>query len=151
MVADLSFDFIDELSSARKTITNLNEKLDQVLARIPTKGSAPKKPGRVPCAMIVIEAWVFVHRRQPGAKNERVQELCDEYWQSCGCQSLGDPENWRRSLAEALKDRSALRRFQCSPRPEQPDQGAPDQPAKIAHRSNYQPIRGRQSAVLGLR
>ena len=24
--------------------------------------------------------------------------------------------------------------FQCSPRPEQSDQGAPDQPAKIAHR-----------------
>ena len=41
--------------------------------------------------------------------------------------------------------------FQRSPRPEQPDQGAPDQPAKIAHRSNYRPIRGRRSAVLGLR
>jgi hypothetical protein len=41
--------------------------------------------------------------------------------------------------------------FQRSPRPEQPDQGAPDQPAKIAHRWNYQPIRERQSAVLGLR
>ena len=41
--------------------------------------------------------------------------------------------------------------LQRSPRPEQPDQGAPDQPAKIAHRSNYRPIRGRQSAVLGLR
>jgi hypothetical protein len=39
--------------------------------------------------------------------------------------------------------------FQRSPRAEQPDQGAPDQPAKIAHRWNYQPIRGRQSAVLG--
>jgi hypothetical protein len=37
--------------------------------------------------------------------------------------------------------------FQCSPRAEQPDQAAPDQPAKIAHRWNYQPIRGRQSAV----
>ena len=41
--------------------------------------------------------------------------------------------------------------FQRSARPEQPDQGAPDQSAKIAHRANYQPIRGRQSAVLGLR
>jgi hypothetical protein len=41
--------------------------------------------------------------------------------------------------------------FQPSPRPEQPDQGAPDQSAKIAHRSDYQPVRGRQSAVLGLR
>ena len=42
-------------------------------------------------------------------------------------------------------------RFQRSPRPEQPDQGAPDQSAKITHRSDYQSIRGRQSAVLGLR
>jgi hypothetical protein len=41
--------------------------------------------------------------------------------------------------------------FQRGARPEQPNQGAPDQPAKIAHRWNYQPIRGRQSAVLGLR
>jgi hypothetical protein len=41
--------------------------------------------------------------------------------------------------------------FQRGPRPEQPDQGAPDQPAKIAHRSDYQPIRERQSAALGLR
>ena len=41
--------------------------------------------------------------------------------------------------------------FQRSARPEQPDQGAPDQPAKIAHRWNYQPIREPQSAVLGLR
>jgi hypothetical protein len=38
--------------------------------------------------------------------------------------------------------------FQRSARPEQPDQGAPDQPAKIAHRWNYPPIRGPQSAVL---
>jgi hypothetical protein len=41
--------------------------------------------------------------------------------------------------------------FQRSPRPEQPDQAAPDQSAKIAHRWDYQPIRERQSAVLGLR
>ena len=41
--------------------------------------------------------------------------------------------------------------FQRVARPEQPDQGAPDQPAKIAHRWNYRPIRGPQTAVLGLR
>jgi len=41
--------------------------------------------------------------------------------------------------------------FQLSPRPEHPDQCVPDQPEKIAHRANYQPIRGRQSAVLSLR
>ena len=41
--------------------------------------------------------------------------------------------------------------FQRSPRPEQPDQAAPDQSAKIAHQPDYQPIRGRQSGVLSLR
>jgi hypothetical protein len=40
--------------------------------------------------------------------------------------------------------------FQRSPRPEPPDQSVPNQPAKIAHRSNYRPIRWCQSAVLGL-
>jgi tetratricopeptide (TPR) repeat protein len=41
--------------------------------------------------------------------------------------------------------------FQRSPRSEQPDQAAPDQPAKIAHPWNYRPIRGRESADLSLR
>jgi hypothetical protein len=41
--------------------------------------------------------------------------------------------------------------FQRSTRPEQADQGAPDQPEKIAHRANYRAIRCRQSAALGLR
>jgi hypothetical protein len=41
--------------------------------------------------------------------------------------------------------------FQRSPRPERADQGAPDQPAEIAHRRNYLPIRGRQLLGLGLR
>ena len=41
--------------------------------------------------------------------------------------------------------------FQRSTRAEQPNQCAPDQSAKITHRSDYQPIRERQSAVLGLR
>ena len=31
--------------------------------------------------------------------------------------------------------------LQGSPRPEQPDDSAPDQPAEIAHRGDYQPIR----------
>jgi hypothetical protein len=37
--------------------------------------------------------------------------------------------------------------FQRGPRSEPPDQGAPDQSAKIAHRSDYQPIGERQSAI----
>jgi len=41
--------------------------------------------------------------------------------------------------------------FQRSPRPEQSDQGAPDQPAKIAHRERVSADSRSRSAVLGLR
>src|SRR5260221_14482921 len=41
--------------------------------------------------------------------------------------------------------------FQRSPRPEQSDEGAPDQPAKIAHRERVSPDSRSRSAVLGLR
>jgi hypothetical protein len=36
-------------------------------------------------------------------------------------------------------------------RPEQPGHGVPDQLEEIAHRRDYQPIRRRSTAVLGLR
>jgi hypothetical protein len=39
--------------------------------------------------------------------------------------------------------------FQRSPRPEQSDQGAPDQPAKIAHRERVSADSQSQSAGLG--
>ena len=41
--------------------------------------------------------------------------------------------------------------FQRSPRPEQSDQGAPDQSAKIAHRERVSADSRLRSAVLGLR
>jgi hypothetical protein len=41
--------------------------------------------------------------------------------------------------------------FQRSPRPEQSDQDAPDQPAKIAHRERVSADSQSQSAGLGLR
>ena len=41
--------------------------------------------------------------------------------------------------------------FQRGPRPDYSDQDTPDQLANILHQGEYQPIRGCQSAVLGLR
>src|SRR5216684_1793993 len=41
--------------------------------------------------------------------------------------------------------------FQRSPRPEQSDQGAPDQPVKIAHRGRVSADSRSRSAVLGFR
>jgi hypothetical protein len=59
----------------------------------------------------------------------------------------------RRSAPQDVELMTEYQDFglQSNPRPEQFDQAAPDQPAKIAHRANYQPIRRPQSAVLGLR
>jgi hypothetical protein len=41
--------------------------------------------------------------------------------------------------------------LQCSPRPEQANHGAQDQPEEIVHRDRLLPIRKKPSAVLGLR
>ena len=41
--------------------------------------------------------------------------------------------------------------LQRSPRPEYPDQGAPDQPAKVAHRQRISTDSRSRSAVLSLR
>jgi hypothetical protein len=41
--------------------------------------------------------------------------------------------------------------LQRGARPEQPGHWVPDQREEIAHRSDYQPTRGRPSAALGLR
>jgi hypothetical protein len=37
--------------------------------------------------------------------------------------------------------------LQCRPQPEQPGYSAPDEPKELAHRADYQPIRGLTSAV----
>ena len=103
-------DFVDALLSGRDAIGNLEEMYDSVLSRIPAKGGRPEEPGRVICATIVLEAWAFVHGRQPGANNERLQKLCDEYWCACGCNSLDDPGSWRRTIGSALRRQDALRR-----------------------------------------
>ena len=41
--------------------------------------------------------------------------------------------------------------LQCSPRPEQANHGAQDQPVEIVHRDRLLPIRKKPPAVLGLR
>src|ERR687891_2015988 len=80
-----------------------------------------------------------------------------------GCQTVKYDEH---QPIDVVEDR-ALRRFtpqhvelmsehkdlglQGSLRPEQSDHGIPHQPAEIAHRVDYQPIRRPSSAGLGLR
>jgi hypothetical protein len=78
------------------------------------KGGRPKKPGRVTCALIVIEAWACAKGKNPGANNETVQEICNDYWLACGGEPItgDDPAaNWRRSMIDALSKNGALRRY----------------------------------------
>jgi hypothetical protein len=64
---------------------------------VSAKAGVGKKPGRATCAMIVIEAWAFVHGKTPRANNHTVHAVCDEYWLACGYKPVGDPRNWRTS------------------------------------------------------
>jgi hypothetical protein len=101
------------LPAARHILREVDALCDKALTTISAKGGAMKKPGRVTCAMIVIEAWAFAHGRAPGVNNKRVQEICDDYWRACGGQPIvdGDPSNWRRPLEDALADQDTLHRY----------------------------------------
>lgn len=100
-----------DLRNVRRETRNVIEWCDRSLRIVSDKGGVGKKPGRATCAMIVIEASAFVHGKTPCANNPKVQEVCDEYWCACGYESVGDPRNWRTSMADALKKRNGLRQL----------------------------------------
>jgi len=104
---------IDCLPQARQTIHDIKTLCDTMLSMHSAKGGVRKKPGRVTCAMIVIEAWACVRGDLPGGNNKDVQQVCDDYWRSCGHETVGqgDPGNWRRTVTEALSKQSAMRRY----------------------------------------
>jgi hypothetical protein len=101
---------IEYLRAARQTVDRLNGMCDRVLSDISDKGGRNKEPGRVICAVIVIESYKFTKGRFPGANNKRLQQVCDDYWVASGQETLGDLGNWRRSLIAALALNNALRR-----------------------------------------
>ena len=106
---DLPMDADQSLLKARDVLSDIVELCNKSLATISTKPGAPRKPGRVTCALIVIEAFTLVKDRVPGANNSSVQSACENYWQACGSHA-SDLANWRRTIATALKDQSAWRR-----------------------------------------
>jgi hypothetical protein len=104
---------IECLPQARQTIHDIIELCDATLSKHSAKGGMRKKPGRVTCATIVIEAWACVRGDLPGGNNKDVQEICDDYWRACGHETVGqgDPGNWRRTVTEALSKQSQMRRY----------------------------------------
>jgi hypothetical protein len=100
-----------DLRNVRRETRDVIDWCDRSLRVVSAKAGVGKKPGRTICAMIVIEAWAFIHGKTPGANNPKVQEVCDEYWLACGYGSVGDPRNWRTSMADALASHSRLRLF----------------------------------------
>lgn len=108
---DLPISSLELLPYARQSIRNVIEWCDESLSIISDKGGVRKQPGRITCAMIVIDAWTFINGKAPRANNPKVQKICDEYWRACGCPPIGggEPGNWRRAVAEALRHRSRRR------------------------------------------
>jgi hypothetical protein len=108
---ELTIDDNDRLILAQNAVRDITALCEQALSRISPKGGTKKEPARVICAAIVVEAWTLARRKAPSASNKTLQQLCDDYWQACGQNSLGDPRNWLRSIFEALSDQSAMRRY----------------------------------------
>ena len=109
---DLPFPRELELPRTQQSIGNLVEWCDKSLSVMSVKGGVRKQSGRTTCAIIVIEAWTHAKGKAPRANNQKVHEICDEYWRACGCPSIGEPRNWRRSMDEALRQDRLRRHYQ---------------------------------------
>jgi hypothetical protein len=97
--------------AAREAIQAIYLLCEDTLSIIPTKGGAPKKPGAVTCAMIVIEAWASVRGGTPGHNNETAQEVCADYWRASGGNQGDGVYAWSRHIATASRSRSKWRRI----------------------------------------
>jgi len=94
--AELSYPIDYDTRAVRDALAKLGEVCDRGLAEVP-KGGHPSEPGRLICAIVVVEAWTKVHGQQPSAASRQPQQRCDDYWRACGYPSLGYPRNWERS------------------------------------------------------
>src|SRR5262245_30800322 len=106
---DLPADADQRLKKASEALSDIAEFCNISLQTISTTLGARRKPGRVTCALIVIEAFTLVKDRVPGANNSSVQSACEDYWQAYGGHA-SDLANWRRTITTALKDQGSWRR-----------------------------------------
>jgi hypothetical protein len=106
---DLPTDADQSLKKASEALSDVAELCNKSLQTISPKRGAPRKPGRVTCALIVIEALALAKGKAPAAKSPTAQSACEKYWRCCGGKA-GDPANWRQTIRTALADQSTWRR-----------------------------------------
>ena len=105
-VLELPATAFDALPKGREAVSEILAMCKE--ASGPGKSGRRRKPGKVTCALIVIEAWASVGGKAPSANNQDAQEACETYWKACGGQPSG---NWQRTLKAARTDKSRWRHY----------------------------------------
>jgi hypothetical protein len=72
--------------------------LDTLQITVVSRGR-PSQPGRLICAVIVVELWAAVRGKAPSANNPKAQEACRGYWIACGCEPI--KTGWKRTIDAA--------------------------------------------------
>jgi hypothetical protein len=104
---NLPFELWGEVSAARSAARDIQASCKQALSRH-AKDGRPRSPGRVTCALVVIEGWIAVNDSAPGHNHRKLQEACDQYWFACGGKS-DEAGNWSGHLRTAKKTQSNTR------------------------------------------
>jgi len=95
-----------DLSLAKDATSKVLVICDKALA-VHHKSGRRREPGKLTCALIVIEAWTFVIGEPPGHNNQDAQEACEAYWLACTGQPFA---TWQWPLKLARLNQSAWRR-----------------------------------------
>lgn len=102
--------------SASRSSFVLNETGKTKRGRGKTRLPGAEKP-EVLCALVVAEAWNFVRRKYPGARNRDAAQAASALWAvSCGSEkkSWGNSlSGWRQYFETALSDKLAAQRAEC--------------------------------------
>ena len=95
---NLPFGADQSLLRAREAISDISALCDKALSINRAGPGRKRPPGKITCALIVIEAWASVGGKAPSANNPDAQEACEAYWRACG----GQPSaNWPNTLKAA--------------------------------------------------
>lgn len=101
---------VHRLDALHKALHDVTATCENALALNHGKGRPPQ-PGKLTCALIIVEAWGSVRGKRPGHNNVEALALCDEYWRACGYENGGD---WSHLIIATKKAQSNyLRRIRA--------------------------------------